>query len=36
VRGTDAINRLLELTGVEDQLVLVDDPDDLVAPPLTE
>jgi anti-anti-sigma factor len=36
VRGTDAINRLLELTGVQDQLVLVDDPDDLVAPPLTD
>jgi anti-anti-sigma factor len=36
VRGTDAINRLLELTGVEDQLVLVDDPDDLVAPPVTD
>jgi anti-sigma B factor antagonist len=33
VRGTDAVNRLLELTGVEDLLVLVDDPDDLVPPP---
>ena len=33
VRGTDAIERLLELTGVKDHLVLVDDPDDL-APPL--
>lgn len=32
VRGTRAINRLLELTGVEDLLVLVDDPDDLVPP----
>jgi anti-sigma B factor antagonist len=36
VRGTDAINRLLELTGVGDLLVLVDDPDDLVAPPMTD
>ena len=35
VRGTRAINRLLELTGVEDLLVLVDDPDDLVPPPGT-
>lgn len=35
VRGTDAINRLLKLTGVEDILVLVDDPEDLVPPPLT-
>jgi anti-anti-sigma factor len=35
VRGTDDINRLLKLTGVEDILVLVDDPDDLVPPPLT-
>ena len=34
VRGTPAIDRLLELTGVEDVLVLVDDPDDLVPPPL--
>ena len=33
VRGTDAIERLLELTGVKDDLVLVDDPDDLVPPP---
>lgn len=33
VRGTPTINRLLELTGVEDLLVLVDDPDDLVPPP---
>ena len=32
VRGTRAINRLLELTGVEDLLVLVNDPDDLVPP----
>jgi anti-anti-sigma factor len=32
VRGTRAINRLLELTGVGDVLVLVDDP---VPPPLT-
>lgn len=36
VRGTDAIARLLKLTGVEDHLVLVDDPDDLVAPPMTD
>jgi len=35
VRGTDATNRLLKLTGVEDILVLVDDPDDLVPPSLT-
>ncbi|MEA2132508.1 MAG: anti-sigma factor antagonist [Solirubrobacteraceae bacterium] len=27
VRGADAIQRLLELTGVEEMLVLVDDPD---------
>ena len=32
VRGTFPIERLLELTGVEDQLVLVDDPDDLAPP----
>jgi anti-sigma B factor antagonist len=36
VRGTAEINRLLELTGVEDLLVLVDDPDDLVAPPMVD
>ena len=35
VRGTDAIQRVLKLTGVEDMLVLVDDPDDLVPPPVT-
>jgi anti-anti-sigma factor len=35
VRGTAAIHRMLELTGVEEQLVLVDDPDDLVPPPGT-
>ena len=35
VRGTAAIHRVLELTGVEDMLVLVDDPDDLVPPPVT-
>jgi anti-sigma B factor antagonist len=35
VRGTAAIQRVLELTGVEDMLVLVDDPDDLVPPPAT-
>ena len=34
VRGTPPIQRVLELTGVEDTLVLVDDPDDL-APPVT-
>jgi anti-anti-sigma factor len=34
VRGTAAIQRILELTGVEGVLVLVDDPDDLVPPPL--
>ena len=33
VRGTRAIDRLLQLTGVDDLLVLVDDPDDLVPPP---
>ena len=32
VRGTDAIQRLLELTKVDEVLVLVDDPDDLVPP----
>jgi anti-sigma B factor antagonist len=35
VRGTAAIQRVLELTGVEEMLVLVDDPDDLVPPPVT-
>ena len=34
VRGTPAIDRLLKLTGVEDLLVLVDDPEDLVPPPI--
>jgi anti-anti-sigma factor len=34
VRGTTVIQRVLELTGVAEQLVLVDDPDDLVPPPL--
>ena len=34
VRGTAAIQRILELTGVEDMLVLVDDPDNLVPPPV--
>jgi anti-sigma B factor antagonist len=33
VRGTGLIDRLLEVTGVKDMLVLVDDPDDLVPPP---
>lgn len=32
VRGTPAIERLLELTGVGGQLVLVDDPQDLAPP----
>jgi anti-anti-sigma factor len=32
VRGTDAIQRVLQLTGVERHLVLVDDPDDLAPP----
>lgn len=36
VRGTKAIDRILELTGVHEQLVLVDDPDDLVPPPADE
>jgi stage II sporulation protein AA (anti-sigma F factor antagonist) len=35
IRGTDAITRLLKLTGVEPLLVLVDEPDDLVPPPMT-
>jgi hypothetical protein len=35
VRGTDEIQRVLDLTGVGDLLVLVDDPDDLVPPPPT-
>ena len=35
VRGTEEIQRVLELTGVEEMLVLVDDPDDLVPPPPT-
>lgn len=34
VRGTRAIQRVLELTGVEEMLVLVDDPDDLAPPVL--
>jgi anti-anti-sigma factor len=33
VRGTAPVQKLLALTGAEEQLVLVDDPDDL-APPL--
>jgi stage II sporulation protein AA (anti-sigma F factor antagonist) len=36
VRGSAAIQRLLTLTGVEDMLVLVDDPADLVPPPLVD
>jgi anti-sigma B factor antagonist len=35
VRGREAIERLLALTGVEELLVLVDDPEDLVPPPST-
>ena len=35
VRGTDAIERLLDVTGVKDNLVLVDDPEDLVPPPIS-
>ena len=35
VRGTDAIQRVLELTGVAEMLGLVDDPDGLVPPPVT-
>ncbi len=33
VRGTAPIERLLKLIGVDQLLVLVDDPDDLVPPP---
>jgi|tagenome__1003787_1003787.scaffolds.fasta_scaffold20930527_1 stage II sporulation protein AA (anti-sigma F factor antagonist) len=33
VRGTTEIQRVLKITGVEELLVLVDDPDDLVPPP---
>ena len=32
VRGSDEIQRVLKLTGVDEMLVLVDDPDDLVPP----
>ena len=32
VRGTPAIQRVLKLTGVEEHLVLVDDPEDLAPP----
>jgi anti-anti-sigma factor len=32
VRGSDEIQRVLNLTGVDEMLVLVDDPDDLVPP----
>ena len=35
VRGTDEMQRASELTGVDDLLVLVDDPEDLMPPPLT-
>ena len=34
VRGTDAIQRVLDVSGVKDMLVLVDDPADLVPPPV--
>ena len=34
IRGTPAIQRILELTRVDETLVLVDDPDDLVPLPL--
>ena len=34
VRGTEQIQRVLRLTGVEEMLVLVDDPEDLVPLPL--
>jgi anti-anti-sigma factor len=33
VRGTELVQRVLKLTGVAAQLILVDDPDDLVPPP---
>jgi anti-sigma B factor antagonist len=33
IRGSGTIDRVLKLTGVEEMLVLVDDPDDLVPPP---
>ena len=36
VRGSHAVDRLLEMTGVNDRLVLVDDPGDLVPPPHTD
>jgi anti-anti-sigma factor len=32
VRGTELVQRVLKLTGVDEQLILVDDPDDLVPP----
>jgi hypothetical protein len=35
VRGRKAIERLLAMTAVEELLVLVDDPADLVRPPAT-
>lgn len=34
VRGTDQIQRVLRLTGVEEMLVLVDDPEDLAPLPV--
>ena len=36
VRGTPAIQRVLELSGVEHMLVLVDDPADLIPPALED
>jgi anti-anti-sigma factor len=33
VRGTELVQRVLKLRGVDAQLILVDDPDDLVPPP---
>ena len=33
VGGTPVVDRVLELTGVDEHLVLVDNPDDLVPPP---
>jgi hypothetical protein len=36
VRGTEAIERLLTITGAAAQLVLVDDPDDLIPPPFDD
>jgi anti-anti-sigma regulatory factor len=35
VRTPDAVQRVLQLTGVDELLLLVDDPNDLVPPALT-